>query len=151
MMGIVVPETCWASNKICNKNLWYISRYRNPEIQEGWWKTCRIFTSVYRALHQTLWWSDQGGWEGFGGRVWGCRTYGRDEKYVHITVLKPEARDHVGSLAAEGEVSKRFLSTAMNVRPRCLPLINPPAYSLFTVWGLILTWIIYKDPVRTAQ
>jgi hypothetical protein len=20
MMGIVVPETCWASNKICNKN-----------------------------------------------------------------------------------------------------------------------------------
>ena len=21
MMGIVVPETCWASNKICNKNL----------------------------------------------------------------------------------------------------------------------------------
>ena len=23
-MGIVVPETCWASNKICNKNLcWY--------------------------------------------------------------------------------------------------------------------------------
>ena len=24
MMGIVVPETCWASNKICNKNLWCI-------------------------------------------------------------------------------------------------------------------------------
>ena len=24
MMGIVVPETCWASNKICNKNLCYI-------------------------------------------------------------------------------------------------------------------------------
>jgi len=21
MMGIVVPETCWASNKICNKSL----------------------------------------------------------------------------------------------------------------------------------
>jgi len=21
MMGIVVPETCWVSNKICNKNL----------------------------------------------------------------------------------------------------------------------------------
>jgi len=21
MMGIVVAETCWASNKICNKNL----------------------------------------------------------------------------------------------------------------------------------
>jgi len=21
MMDIVVPETCWASNKICNKNL----------------------------------------------------------------------------------------------------------------------------------
>jgi len=21
MMGIVVPEICWASNKICNKNL----------------------------------------------------------------------------------------------------------------------------------
>jgi len=21
MMGIVVPETCWASNKICSKNL----------------------------------------------------------------------------------------------------------------------------------
>jgi len=20
-MGMVVPETCWASNKICNKNL----------------------------------------------------------------------------------------------------------------------------------
>jgi len=20
-MGIVVPETCWSSNKICNKNL----------------------------------------------------------------------------------------------------------------------------------
>jgi len=20
-MGIVVPETCWASNKVCNKNL----------------------------------------------------------------------------------------------------------------------------------
>jgi len=20
-MGILVPETCWASNKICNKNL----------------------------------------------------------------------------------------------------------------------------------
>jgi len=20
-MGVVVPETCWASNKICNKNL----------------------------------------------------------------------------------------------------------------------------------
>ena len=25
MMGIVVPETCWASNKICNKNLCCIS------------------------------------------------------------------------------------------------------------------------------
>ena len=24
MMGIVVPETCWASNKICNKNLFCI-------------------------------------------------------------------------------------------------------------------------------
>jgi len=24
MMGIVVPETCWASNKICNKNLCWI-------------------------------------------------------------------------------------------------------------------------------
>ena len=24
MMGIVVPETCWASNKICNKNLYCI-------------------------------------------------------------------------------------------------------------------------------
>ena len=24
MMGIVVPETCWASNKICNKNLCYV-------------------------------------------------------------------------------------------------------------------------------
>jgi len=23
-MGIVMPETCWASNKICNKNLCYI-------------------------------------------------------------------------------------------------------------------------------
>jgi len=21
MMGIVMPETCWANNKICNKNL----------------------------------------------------------------------------------------------------------------------------------
>jgi len=21
MMGTVMPETCWASNKICNKNL----------------------------------------------------------------------------------------------------------------------------------
>jgi len=21
MMGMVMPETCWASNKICNKNL----------------------------------------------------------------------------------------------------------------------------------
>jgi len=21
MMGIVMPETCWASSKICNKNL----------------------------------------------------------------------------------------------------------------------------------
>jgi hypothetical protein len=21
MMGIIVPETCWGSNKICNKNL----------------------------------------------------------------------------------------------------------------------------------
>ena len=29
MMGIVVPETCWASNKICNKNL------------------CRIFLAFY--------------------------------------------------------------------------------------------------------
>ena len=24
MMGIVVPETCWASNKICNKNLFCV-------------------------------------------------------------------------------------------------------------------------------
>ena len=24
MMGIMVPETCWASNKICNKNLCFI-------------------------------------------------------------------------------------------------------------------------------
>ena len=24
MMGIVVPETCWASNKICNKNLLHL-------------------------------------------------------------------------------------------------------------------------------
>jgi len=23
-MGIVMPETCWASNKICNKNLCFI-------------------------------------------------------------------------------------------------------------------------------
>jgi hypothetical protein len=42
---------------------------------------------------------------------------------------KTEARDHVGSLGAEGEVSKRFVSTVMNVRPRCPPLINPPAES----------------------
>ena len=27
MMGIVVPETCWASNKICNKNLCCIFRH----------------------------------------------------------------------------------------------------------------------------
>ena len=24
MMGIVIPETCWASNKICNRNLYCI-------------------------------------------------------------------------------------------------------------------------------
>ena len=24
MMGIVVPETCWASNKICHKNLYFV-------------------------------------------------------------------------------------------------------------------------------
>jgi len=24
MMGVMVPETCWASNKLCNKNLCYI-------------------------------------------------------------------------------------------------------------------------------
>jgi hypothetical protein len=54
-------------------------------------------------------------------RVWGCRTYGRDEKYVRIAVLNPEARDHVGSLGAEGDVSERFVSTVMNVRPCCHP------------------------------
>jgi hypothetical protein len=72
------------------------------------------------------------------GRVWGCRTYGRDEKYVHIAVLKPEARAHVGSLGAEGEISKRFVSTAMNLRLCCPHLVNSSAYSFLTVWGLIL-------------
>ena len=32
MMGIVVPETCWASNKICNKNLCCIKMSRFSEV-----------------------------------------------------------------------------------------------------------------------
>jgi len=32
MMGTVVPETCWASNKTCNKNLHPANRTHNPQL-----------------------------------------------------------------------------------------------------------------------
>jgi hypothetical protein len=35
MMGIVVPETCWAGNKICNKNhLWHLVGILFPHIND---------------------------------------------------------------------------------------------------------------------
>ena len=37
MMGIIVPETCWASNKICNKNSYVASSWH--------------FISTYNFLH----------------------------------------------------------------------------------------------------
>ena len=47
IMGIIVPETCWASNKICNKtssvaSSWhFISRYTQYE-QEKQWKVLSL-------------------------------------------------------------------------------------------------------------
>ena len=34
MMGILVPETCWASNKICNKNLLHLVGILFPHIND---------------------------------------------------------------------------------------------------------------------
>ena len=43
MMGIMVPETCWASNKICNKNhLLYLVGILFP--YSSWW--CRLLLST---------------------------------------------------------------------------------------------------------
>ena len=62
MMGIMVPETCWASNKICNKNSsvapsWhFISTYyyrwctvkpTSNEIIALLSPSCRVFTIIY--------------------------------------------------------------------------------------------------------
>jgi hypothetical protein len=45
MMGIVVPETCWASNKICNKNhLLHLVGILFPHINDdAWSKSHRIY------------------------------------------------------------------------------------------------------------
>jgi hypothetical protein len=51
MMGIMVPETCWASNKICNKNhLWYLVGILFPHINDdARSKSLHICTSWNRA------------------------------------------------------------------------------------------------------
>jgi hypothetical protein len=41
MMGIMVPETCWASNKICNKNSSVASSWHFISTYNRYW-----FTSV---------------------------------------------------------------------------------------------------------
>ena len=46
MMGIVVPETCWASNKICNKNLCCIQLAFYFQI---------IFTTRHEVTSQKTW------------------------------------------------------------------------------------------------
>ena len=74
---------------------------------------------------------------------WEIRTHWSVETWGKTSCRK--------SMGAEGKVSKRFVSTVMNVRPCCSPQINPRAYSLFTFEGLIFTWIMFKYPVCTAQ
>jgi hypothetical protein len=49
MMGIVVPETCWASNKICNKNhLLHLVGILFPHINDdARSKSLQMYTSYY--------------------------------------------------------------------------------------------------------
>ena len=58
MMGIMVPETCWASNKICNKNLLlHLVGISFPHIKDmatfwGHHSLCSLFVTV-SASHNT--------------------------------------------------------------------------------------------------
>jgi len=52
MMGIVVPETCWASNKICNKKpLLHLFGILFPHLSYYYQQHCAIFSSVSATLH----------------------------------------------------------------------------------------------------
>ena len=61
MMGILVPETCWASNKICNKNLCYIylafyfhiltTMHRQNHI-----KLVGFLFNIYLVMHEMIHW-----------------------------------------------------------------------------------------------
>jgi hypothetical protein len=61
MMGIIVPETCWASNKhFCNKkpsvaSSWhFISTYPPPQIHKGVKKWSRVRV-IWRYLRKIIW------------------------------------------------------------------------------------------------
>ena len=61
MMGIIVPETCWANNKyFCNKkpsvaSSWhFISTYSPPQIHKGVKKWSR-FHAIWRYLRKIIW------------------------------------------------------------------------------------------------
>jgi hypothetical protein len=59
MMGIIVPETCWASNKFCNKNnLLHLVGILFPHISltctfflcKITWSSCRRVQNIYPTL-----------------------------------------------------------------------------------------------------
>ena len=58
MMGIIVPETCWVSNKICNKKhllhlVGILFPHINDDAQSKSLQSCVIIESVYALI---LWW-----------------------------------------------------------------------------------------------
>ena len=60
MVGIVVPETCWASNKICNKNLCciYLAFYFHILTTmhgQNHVKVNMQYTCIWYTPHSTLW------------------------------------------------------------------------------------------------
>jgi len=46
LMGIVVPETCWASNKICKKDFFFAKTCGNQQAP------CSVGTGVKRPGHE---------------------------------------------------------------------------------------------------
>ena len=56
MMGIMVPETCWASNKICNKkHLLHLVGILFPHVIRMFWNvTCRLSNYSCKNLNHTL-------------------------------------------------------------------------------------------------
>ena len=61
MMGIMVPETCWASNKMCNKkHLLYLVGILFPHINDdAWSKSLHISLILFQTYSCSLIWHNK--------------------------------------------------------------------------------------------